>query len=119
MKNILNELRAVRISLSLDNFGSGFASLKELPEFPVKTLKIDASLIAGMKVDQAYADVVGTLIALGKTLGLSVSAMGVESNEELSELKKLGCDTAQRGLFSGLVDIKSAPGLLSENPLHS
>jgi EAL domain-containing protein (putative c-di-GMP-specific phosphodiesterase class I) len=79
MKNILNELRAVEISLSLDNFGTGFSSLKGLPEFPVKTLKIDASLIAGMKVDQTYVDVVGTLIALAKNLGLSVSALGVES----------------------------------------
>jgi diguanylate cyclase (GGDEF)-like protein/PAS domain S-box-containing protein len=111
----LNQLRSIGISIAVDDFGTGFSSLKGLPQFPVDVLKVDSSLISGMNVDEMYVDVVGTLIALGHSLGFSIFAEGVETQEQILELKRLGCDGAQGSYFSDAVDAASARALLYEN----
>ena len=111
----LNELRSLGVSITLDDFGTGFSSLKGLPQFPVDVLKVDSSLIAGMKVDDMYVDVVGTLIALGHSLGFSIFAEGVETEQQIVELKRLGCEGSQGKYFSEPVDANQAFQLLAEN----
>jgi diguanylate cyclase (GGDEF)-like protein/PAS domain S-box-containing protein len=114
----LNELRSRGISIILDDFGTGFSSLKGLPQFPVDTLKVDSSLIAGMKVDEMYVGVVGTLIALGNSLGFSVCAEGLETEHQISELKRLGCEAAQGIYFSRPVVSQMAQDLIAQNRLY-
>ena len=115
IRHALNELRSLGISITLDDFGTGFSSLKGLPQFPVDVLKVDSSLIAGMKVDDMYVDVVGTLIALGHSLGFSIFAEGVETEQQVLELKRLGCEGSQGKYFSEAVDANTACLLLAEN----
>jgi diguanylate cyclase (GGDEF)-like protein/PAS domain S-box-containing protein len=114
----LNELRSRGISITLDKFGTGFSSLKGLPQFPVDTLKVDSSLIAGMKVDEMYVGVVGTLIALGNSLGFSVFAEGLETKHQISELTRLGCEAAQGIYFSRPVISQTAQDLVAQNRIY-
>jgi diguanylate cyclase (GGDEF)-like protein/PAS domain S-box-containing protein len=111
----MNELRSRGISIILDEFGTGFSSLKGLPQFPVDILKVDSSLIAGMKVDEMYVGVVGTLIALGNSLGFSVFAEGLETERQISELKRLGCEAAQGIYFSPPVAVQMAHDLIAQD----
>jgi diguanylate cyclase (GGDEF)-like protein/PAS domain S-box-containing protein len=111
----LNALRSLGISVTLDDFGTGFSSLKGLPQFPVDVLKVDSSLIAGMKVDDMYVDVVGTLIALGHSLGFSIFAEGVETEKQIAELRRLGCEGSQGTYFSEPVDANTACLMLADN----
>jgi diguanylate cyclase (GGDEF)-like protein/PAS domain S-box-containing protein len=115
IRHTLNELRSLGVSITLDDFGTGFSSLKGLPQFPVDVLKIDSSLIAGMKVDDMYVDVVGTLIALGHSLGFSIFAEGVETEQQIVELKRLGCEGSQGTFVSEAVDANTTCQLLVEN----
>ncbi len=114
----LNEIRSLGISITLDQFGTGFSSLKGLPQFPVDTLKVDSSLVEGMKVDKMYVGVVGTLIALGNSLGFSIFAEGVETEHQIEELKRLGCEASQGSYFSAPVSAQTAHDLVKENRIY-
>ena len=118
IRHALNELRSLGVSITLDDFGTGFASLKGLPQFPVDVLKVDSSLISGMKVDDMYVDVVGTLIALGHSLGFSIFAEGVETAQQIAELKRLGCEGSQGVYFSEAVEADGAFQLVAENKTY-
>jgi EAL domain-containing protein (putative c-di-GMP-specific phosphodiesterase class I) len=79
----------------LDDFGTGFSSLSYLLQFPVDILKIDMSFVRGLGVDTEATAIVGSVIALGRTLGLAVVAEGVETEEQFQHLKRMGCPLAQ------------------------
>ncbi|MBA3421697.1 MAG: EAL domain-containing protein [Thermoleophilaceae bacterium] len=96
----LEELRALGVSLSLDDFGTGVSSLSVLSGYPVDTLKVDRSFVAqlsdGLKHRRLFASVVGVAHALG----IRALAEGVETREQLEEIHEAGCDAAQ-GFFVG------------------
>ena len=92
---VLGELAAMGLGLSVDDFGIGHSSLAYLRRFPVTELKIDKSFVADILVDEADAAIVRTTIELGRALGLSVVAEGVESAGVLDLLISMGCDAAQ------------------------
>ena len=92
---VLGELAATGLGLSVDDFGIGHSSLAYLRRFPVTELKIDQSFVADILVDEADAAIVRTTIELGRALGLSVVAEGVESAGVLDLLISMGCDAAQ------------------------
>jgi EAL domain-containing protein (putative c-di-GMP-specific phosphodiesterase class I) len=104
VKQSLIELRTHGNAVTLDDYGTGFSSLKALPQFPIDMLKVDSSLIAGMNADEMYVDVVGTLIALGHSLGFSIFADGVETEKQVQELRRLGCEGCQGPYYSVPVD---------------
>ena len=79
------------LSLTLDDFGSGFSSLAYLRKFPFHKLKIDRELL----VDQKNARLTGAVVELGHALGLSVAAQGVETECQLEVLRNAGCDFVQ------------------------
>lgn len=118
IRHSLNELRSIGVSVTMNSFGTGFSSLKGLPQFPVDVLKVDSSLITGMTVDEMYVDVVGTLIALGHSLGFSIFAEGVESEKQVAELKRLGCEASQGKYFSQPVHTDETCRLLASNRLY-
>ncbi|MFA7280196.1 MAG: EAL domain-containing protein [Sterolibacterium sp.] len=98
--DMMDELNAMGISLSLDDFGTGFSSLSYLKRFPIDTLKIDRSFVTGTPKDPDDCAIAGAIVGMAKQLRLNVIAEGVENREQLAFLKSLGCDEIQGFLFS-------------------
>ncbi|MFA6442667.1 MAG: EAL domain-containing protein [Sterolibacterium sp.] len=98
--SMMDDLHAMGISLSLDDFGTGFSSLSYLKRFPIDTLKIDRSFITGTPGDADDCAIAGAIAGMAKQLRLKVIAEGVENAAQLSFLKSLGCDEIQGYFFS-------------------
>ena len=109
----LTRLRAMGIALYIDDFGTGFSSLASLKKLPFDAIKIDKSFVMDMLKDADAGIIVHSTIALAHELNLSVVAEGVETEEIWTELKKLGCDTAQ-----GYFIAKPMPVTAVEEWLH-
>ncbi|MFM7601419.1 MAG: EAL domain-containing protein, partial [Pseudanabaena sp.] len=96
----LEELRARNIQLSIDDFGQGYSSLSYLHRFPVNALKIDRSFVELMSLGGQNLAIIRTIIILAHALDMSVVAEGVETREQMSMLKQLGCEYGQGYFFS-------------------
>lgn len=103
----LNQLQSLGISLTIDDFGTGFSSLSYLKRLPVNKLKIDRSFVCDMPGDLNDVAITRAIVALSKTLQFSVIAEGVETQEQLSLLESLGCDEVQGHYFSHAVSADS------------
>jgi diguanylate cyclase (GGDEF)-like protein len=95
----LQALRAMGVSVSVDDFGTGYASLTYLNRFPIDRIKIDRSFVRNLLVDPADLAITRAIIGLGHTLGLTVIAEGVESEEIAAALGAAHCDELQGYLF--------------------
>src|SRR5215207_3648578 len=108
---MLLQLRALGIRLSMDDFGTGYSSLSYLHRFPIHTLKIDRSFVSG---GDAENEIVRTIIMLARNMGMDIVAEGVETKEQLAYLKELKCEYGQGFLFSRPLDLDAACRLLEE-----
>ncbi len=110
--HILKDLCDIGVSIGIDDFGTGYSSLSYLKRFPVTTIKVDQSFIAG--IDEVAHDrtIVSAIIDLAHALGLVVVAEGVERPEQLATLTELGCDMAQGFLFERPLTAKAVEELL-------
>jgi diguanylate cyclase (GGDEF)-like protein/PAS domain S-box-containing protein len=106
---MLLQLRALGIRLSMDDFGTGYSSLSYLHRFPIHTLKIDRSFVSG---GDGENEIVRTIIMLARNMGMDIVAEGVETREQLAYLKELKCEYGQGFLFSHPLDIDTACKLL-------
>jgi diguanylate cyclase (GGDEF)-like protein len=89
------QLAEIGVRVSLDDFGTGFASLESLGGWPIDELKLDISLVRPIATNSSFRTIVRTTIDLAHQLGVTVVAEGVESEAARSELQDLGCDLAQ------------------------
>lgn len=108
------ELKQLGVSLSMDDFGTGFSSLNCLRHFPVDNLKIDRSFIRDVATDPSAASVVSSVIDIAHNLGLTAIAEGVETREQLCFLAERGCDMFQGYLFSKPLPAEAFADLLRE-----
>jgi diguanylate cyclase (GGDEF)-like protein len=101
---VLNELRAVGVSLAIDDFGTGYSSLVYLKRLPIDTLKIDKEFIDDLTRDPDDEAITSTIITMGHSLGLNVIAEGVETELQLNFLRDHGCDEIQGHWLSRPID---------------
>jgi diguanylate cyclase (GGDEF)-like protein len=96
----LRELESHGIRIVLDDFGTGFSSLSWLKEHPVGAIKIDRSFVDGLAEDPRDQAIVAALIGMSRTLGVTVTAEGVETEEQLDALRALDCERVQGFLLA-------------------
>ncbi len=97
--DVLHRVRELGVGISIDDFGTGHASLGYLKQLPVTKLKIDMSFVRDLLTDANDATIVRAIVSLGHSLGLTVTAEGIESTAQRDMLVQLGCDTLQGALF--------------------
>ncbi len=96
----LHALRALGVRISMDDFGTGYSSLSYLRSFPFDKIKIDQSFVRELDSNRDGQAIVRSIISLGKGLGVTITAEGVETEAELSCLRAEGCNEGQGFLFS-------------------
>ncbi|MDX6804484.1 bifunctional diguanylate cyclase/phosphodiesterase [Terrihabitans rhizophilus] len=98
--SVLQQIRALGVSVSMDDFGTGYSSLSLLRSFPFDKIKIDQSFVRGADADVSGVAIVRAIAALGESLGMTTTAEGVETKEQLKRIAQQGCTDAQGYLIS-------------------
>ena len=107
----LNRLRQLGVAIAMDDFGTGYSSLSYLARFPFSKIKIDRQFIRNMTRDPAMRAIVKTIIALGKSLDVIITAEGVETEEQAAMLREFDCPQVQGFLYGypGAADANTKP----------
>ncbi len=119
---ILNQLRELGVRISMDDFGTGYSSIGYLRSFPFDKIKIDQSFVRDLLVDEGSLAIVRAISGLGVSLGITTTAEGVETEEQMQCLQLEGCIEVQGYLYSKPVPPDAIPAVLNtlRNPLdHS
>src|SRR5439155_1422498 len=118
----LGELKDQGVRLAIDDFGTGYSSLSYLRELPMDVLKIDKSFTEGTASSQGRLALVEVIVRMARTLGLTVTAEGIESEAQRELLISLGCETGQGYLLAKPVAADEAQALVRSGllpPLHA
>ncbi|HMT62880.1 MAG TPA: EAL domain-containing protein, partial [Microthrixaceae bacterium] len=113
---VLTDLKSHGLKLALDDFGTGYSSLTYLRRFPIDVVKIDRSFVDGIGDDPDNAAIVRSVVELAKTLGLTCIAEGIETDDDLAQIRDLGCDVAQGFLIAQPLSAADAERLISYDP---
>jgi diguanylate cyclase (GGDEF)-like protein len=97
---VLNAIQSRGIRLAIDDFGTGYSSMSLMKQFPIDTLKIDRSFVRNLPDDREDQAIAQAIISMGKALGMTIVAEGVETTEQQTFLREHGCDEMQGFLFS-------------------
>ncbi|MEH1947105.1 MAG: EAL domain-containing protein [Nostoc sp.] len=116
IKIILEKLKQRKIKLIMDDFGTGYSSLSYLHSFPLNALKIDKSFVKRMQDNKENMGLVPAMIGIANSMGMSAIAEGVETQEQLAQLRSLNCNFAQGYLFSKPIEQRLAVELLTSAP---
>ncbi len=100
IRNEVEILKKIGVQIAMDSFGEGFTHLKLLEELPFNAIKIDQSLIKGIDINQDKRKLVAAIIAMGKSLGVSVGATYIDSESVRNTLRDMGCDYGQGYFYS-------------------
>jgi EAL domain-containing protein (putative c-di-GMP-specific phosphodiesterase class I) len=101
------------IALSLDDFGTGYSSLSYLRRFPMRILKIDQSFVNAMDTPEGLT-LLAAIVAMARSLGLSLVAEGIEDEDQANELRRLGCEEGQGFLYWRPMTATAVDDLLAE-----
>ena len=112
VRETLATLRELDVRLHIDDFGTGYSSLSYLQRFDADLLKVDHSFVTRMLENEDSAELVRTIISMAHNLGMKVIAEGVETKEQLTRLRALGCEYAQGYLFAKPLPAAAAGQLL-------
>ena len=113
----LHRLKAIGVQVGVDDFGTGFSSLTYLKRFPVDMLKIDRSFVEGLGHDREDRAIVASVVDLAHAFGLTTIAEGVETVEQLAELRRIGCEQGQGYLWSRPLPAADARRWIAERSL--
>ena len=121
-RKVLTALQKLGMTIALDDFGTGYASLYHLRELNLDKMKVDKSFVQAIERGDENAKIVRAMIALGKSLGLMVTAEGIEDQDQWSRLAAWGCDYGQGYLFGCPMDKANVDILLGKliaaQPMH-
>jgi len=112
---VLQALRELGVSIAIDDFGTGYSSLNYLKRFPITAVKIDRAFIRDLATSEGDAAIVSAVVGIARALKLRVIAEGVETEEQLSFLRRRNCDAAQGYLFSRPVSAAVLPERLADH----
>lgn len=112
---MLKQIKETGVRISIDDFGTGYSSLSYLHRFPIDLLKVDRSFVSAMEENTENGEIVRTVIALAKALGLKVVAEGIESIHQFHQLRILGCEFGQGYLFSKPLPVADIERLLQDD----
>jgi diguanylate cyclase (GGDEF)-like protein/PAS domain S-box-containing protein len=112
-------LKALGVQLAMDDFGTGYSSLAYLRRFPMDVLKIDRSFVDRLGGEDADEALVRTIVRMGRNLGMSLVAEGIETEVQLAKLQEMGCDYAQGYLLSKPLPAEEAGRALEAGPLFA
>lgn len=104
--------RTLGVHIAVDDFGTGYSSLSYLSRLPIDRLKLDRSFVQRMMFEKKTAAIVRSVFALGKELGITVLAEGIETEAQFAMLQRLGCEQVQGFLFARPVPAEEARALL-------
>jgi diguanylate cyclase (GGDEF)-like protein/PAS domain S-box-containing protein len=108
----LRELSGAGVRIAIDDFGTGYSSLDHLREMPADILKIDRSFVSGMTANSPDSALVAAAIAMGRALEMEIIAEGIETSEQVADLRELGCAFGQGFLFARPLPPEELDGLL-------
>ena len=111
----LTSLHRMGIQSYIDDFGTGYSSLGRLHNFPISALKIDRSFVGRIGIEVGNLEIAETIVTLGQKLGVDVIAEGVETVDQLIQLKALNCKYGQGYFFSEPLDQQAAAALIKSN----
>lgn len=109
---ILEKFKEQGFRIAIDDFGTGYSSLSYLHTFPIDTLKIDRSFVISMQDNDTSLNIVNAIVGLARAINMTVIAEGVETEEQLEDLKKLGCELLQGFYFHKPMNFQDAFKLL-------
>jgi diguanylate cyclase (GGDEF)-like protein len=116
--DILQGLRGMGLQLLIDDFGTGYSSLSYLQRFPFHMVKIDQSFVKTMNVDARNREIVRTILSLAANLGMQVIAEGIETAQQLAELRDAGTEYGQGYFFSKPLGAEGMTSLLASRPSY-
>lgn len=112
---MLGQLRAMGVSVCIDDFGTGFSSLSHLKQFPIDTLKIDSSFVRDIVDSSRDAAITRNTVDLAHALNLTVVAEGVESEKQIAQLRQYGCDYYQGHVYREALVLEEMRKLIGES----
>ncbi|MEX0628175.1 MAG: EAL domain-containing protein, partial [Cucumibacter sp.] len=110
--DVLHQLRALGVRISMDDFGTGYSSLSYFRSFPFDKIKIDRSFISELGVRKDNLAIITAVIGLSRSLGMTTTAEGIETEEQMRLVRAEGCEEAQGFLFSPPLPASAVAGLL-------